>query len=658
MSDIGRKDRRRSLGGVKIEVSSTVLTIIMVALSFAAITALWLYAPQTSHTHLIMVFLSLIIVVSVVVFIDQIQKKRQLRRLQLQQIINQRTSELEAAKTAAEAARLQAEQINRQLQAAISHANLMTQQAMESNRSKSEFLAEMSHQIRIPMNAIMGFSEVLADENLTDQQKKQVGIIRESSRQLLQLINDVLDFSKIEAGKLEIDIADCNLESVISSVESLMKPVASEKGLQLEIIRSHPLPESIYTDGARLKQCLMNLVSTAIRFTDKGYVYMRVFWDNSNTKPFVRFDVEYSQADLSPQRQYNTFGRFGAANLGLTVTQCLAELLSGTLTIAGPSPDRIGDRNSILTLTIPTAVSLTTVARRNGIQIPALTKDKEGKRASTLATENLQLSGKILMAEDSRTNQALIELLLRKMGIEVVTVENGRLAVEKAMAEKFDLILMDIQMPVMNGYEATTQLRQNGVKIPIVALTACAMKGDDEKCLAAGCSDYLSKPVDKKRLVDVLTRYLPVAGAQPESSADAQAVVEIQEEKAEIEIDWHLLMERIGSEDLIDEIVPIFTKDNAERIRMLSLAVQKNDVREIKFYAHSIKGAAATIGAAAISQLALQLETAVRDSDASKYKPIFEELRVRFNRLIEFLSRDNWKQMAQQASPSQHTEKT
>jgi len=669
MNDTDKNDRRlggrrltdgTSLGEVKIEVSSAVLTVFVIVLSFAAIILLWLYAQQTAHIRLIVFFLSLIIIVSVVVFIDQVQKKQQLHKLQLRQLISQRTGELEMAKAAAEAARLQAEQINRQLQASVGHANLMTQQAMEAGRSKSDFLAEMSHQIRIPMNAIIGFSEMLADDNLTEQQKKQVGIIRESSRQLLQLINDILDFSKIEAGKLEIEIAECTLESVLAAVESLMRPLATEKSLQFEIIRSQPLPEFIRTDPTRLKQCLINLISSAVRFTERSYVYVRVFWDNSGSNPFIRFDVEYTQSVLSSERQYRGFGRSGAAGLGLTITQRLAEFLEGSVTIGSTT-----GKGSVFTLTIPTGMPpVPQVAAARRVDAAAA-----GRRLSAKMVDSLRLGGRALLAEDSPTNQALVELLLKKLGVEVVIVENGQQAVQKAMEQKFDVILMDIQMPVMDGFEATNQLRKNGVKIPIIALTACAMKGDDEKCFAAGCSDYISKPIDRKKLVEIIMKYLAVKGLSPDPSVAALAKTEASQNspaaggaqasaRTGIEIDWQLLNERIGSQELIDEVIPIFIKDNTERMKVLSGAVEKNDKREIKFYAHSIKGAAATIGATGISELARLLEAAVRDLDNSKYKSIFEELSVRFTRLVDFLSKDDWKQAAQQASSRQHTEKS
>ena len=294
----------------RFEISSAVLTVLVVVLSFSTIIALWLYTEQTSQVRLIVFFLSLAIVVSVVVFIDQAQKKNQIRQNELEQLVSQRTSELEAEKNKAEAARLQAEQINRQLQASINHANLVAQQMAEASRARGEFLANTSHGIRTPMNAIIGFSEMLAEENLTEQQKKQVEIIRDSSRHLLQLITDILDFSKIEAGKLDVEITDCAVGNILAAVEALIRPIAMEKRLQFEIIRSGSLPEFIRTDSTRLKQCLVNLVSNAIKLTDKGHIYVKVFWESRGDKSFIQFDVEDTGAGISSEQQHRIFEPF------------------------------------------------------------------------------------------------------------------------------------------------------------------------------------------------------------------------------------------------------------------------------------------------------------------------------------------------------------
>ncbi|MCX5633903.1 MAG: response regulator [Phycisphaerae bacterium] len=661
----------------KFGFSSAALTVFVIVSSFSAIIALWLYTePQYLAVRLTAFVLSLVIVVSVVIFINEVQKKNQLRHLRLQQLLGRQADELEAAKTEAQTAKVQAEQINRRKEACAAHANLVAQQALESSRSKNEFLANMSHEIRTPMNAIIGFSEMLAEENLTEEQKKQVDFIRDSSRQLLDLMNDILDFSKIEVGKLDINIADRSVENILTSIELLMRPAAAEKKLQFKIIRNDPLPQFIRTDSAKLKQCLINLVGNAIKFTDSGYVNVRLSGENNNDKPCIRFDIEDSGPGISSEQLSCIFEPFSHSNgsivrrsgtgLGLVITKHLIEVLGGSVSVSST----VG-KGSVFTLVMPTG-ELSAQTKQDTGRAKAADKSQQ----PSTPVDNVRLCGRVLIAEDCPTNQMLIELLLKKIGLDIVIVENGRQAVQKALAEKFDLILMDIQMPVMNGYEATKQLRKDGVTIPIIAQTACVMNGDEEKCFAAGCNDYIPKPIDRRKLIEVLLKYLSadsrqLVEAQP-AAAQTEKTVQIkpQEKKedsmqtsvstspqtGEIELDWNLLMERVGSEELVDEIIPIFIKDNSERMKMLTQAMANSDDKEIKFYAHSLKGASATIGAAAIAELAKQLETAARDLNKSVYGPLYEEIKVRFTRLMDLLAKSNWKQIAQQAS-GQHTEK-
>jgi CheY-like chemotaxis protein/anti-sigma regulatory factor (Ser/Thr protein kinase) len=358
------------------------------------------------------------------------------------------------------------------------------------------------------MNAIIGFSEVLSEDDLSEEQKSYITIIRQSAEHLLELINDILDISKIEAGKLETEIVECSLEQVLAGVESLMRPVAKKKGLGFEVLICEDVPIRIITDPDRLRQCLVNLANNAIKFTQRGHVWVRVLLQESQ----IRFDIEdtgigvpwdkrdlifeeFMQADGSSTRKYSGTG------LGLPITKKLAQLLGGSVTMV--SEEGVG---SVFSLSIPIAHEIegggSEPEDREQFE-PSEEGDEEAKDFS-----ELQVSGHVLVAEDCKTNQTLIKLILERLGLEVTIAENGREVVEKATSEHFDLILMDIQMPVMNGYEATMALREQQVTIPIIAVTAYAMKGDCEKCLAAGCDDYLSKPIERKELLKKLQKYL------------------------------------------------------------------------------------------------------------------------------------------------------
>lgn len=417
------------------------------------------------------------------------------------------TEELRQAKRRAEELQTVTEHVNKQLKTAVKAANLMAKEAIRVEQSKSQFLADMSHEIRTPMNAIIGFSQVLADENITDQQREFVGIIRDSGESLLQLIDDILDFSKIEAGKIYIEIANCPLDKLLSRVESMVRLHADKKGIEFQIVQSDSLPVQIRTDSTRLQQCLINLADNAIKFTEKGHVYVNISLEQDNSKSFVRFDVEDTGVGIPTDRQQVIFESFtqadrrtsfafGGTGLGLTITKRLTELLGGTLSLTSEE-----GKGSVFTLRIPTGVD---TSLPSACELPGA----DSKHAAEEQPQEPQLSGRILVAEDAQTNRMLLKLLLENMGFEVDVAEDGQKAIDKARAESYDLILMDIQMPNVNGYEATRLLRQEGITIPIIAVTANAMIGDDKKCIEAGCDGYLSKPIDRNKLMATIRNCL------------------------------------------------------------------------------------------------------------------------------------------------------
>lgn len=390
----------------------------------------------------------------------------------------------------------------------IKEVEQLAEKAEAANKAKSEFLANMSHEIRTPMNSIIGFCNLMMDEDLSETQKQYNEMIRTGGNNLLGLINDILDFSKIEAGQLDVEIIDCSLGDLLNFVESLMRPKAIKKGLEFKIVESNGLPAQIRSDPTRLQQCLINLIDNAIKFTGQGRVCVNVCLQQYEGEPVIRFDVEdtgigvaadkqvvifesFSQADGSHTRKY------GGTGLGLTITKQLAGLLGGRLALTSQE-----GKGSVFSLIIPVGVEVMKqpfLDRHNIGEMLEQTQDK---------SDYDKFSGHVLVAEDVKTNQMLIKTLLNKMGADVTIVEDGDEALEEALKQEFDLILMDIQMPRMNGYEATKALRKEGITTPIIALTANAMKGDEEECLEAGCDGYLPKPIDKSRLVAILQKYL------------------------------------------------------------------------------------------------------------------------------------------------------
>ena len=415
---------------------------------------------------------------------------------------------LRQAKHNAEADRDHIQLINSRLESSTEQAELMAKAALAASTAKSQFLANMSHEIRTPMNAIIGFSDLLADEELSDDQKEYAEIIRTSGAALLHLINDILDFSRIEAGKLTIDAIDCSLQDLVKEVEHSMQLEAKRKDLEFKVITAGDLPEVIHTDPARLRQCLNNLLNNAIKFTKKGHVFLKLSSEVADADTYVRFDVEdtgegipadrleavfdsFTQADGSTSR------RFGGTGLGLAITKQLAHLMDGKISVASDP-----GKGSVFSLVIP--------ANTHKTQSPAI----ESRNRSQNPAENLAdadqpgISGTVLVAEDNPSSQVLIKTLLQKHGLKVTIVQNGKEAVEEALAHSFDIIFMDMQMPVVNGYEATKTLREKGLSTPIIAVTANAMEHDGERCKQAGCTDYISKPIDRKRLADIIESHM------------------------------------------------------------------------------------------------------------------------------------------------------
>ena len=389
------------------------------------------------------------------------------------------------------------------------------QQAEAASIAKSQFLANMSHEIRTPMSVITGFAGLLSSEEDPGERQDYVRLIQKAGKSLLRIIDEILDVSRIEAGKLEIKIEDCSLDKLVSGIEVMMQPLAREEGLQFDVFRCGKLPDTIQTDSGRLRQCLINLIGNAIKFTRRGHVRLKVSADDIQGTPFLRFDVEdtgigipqdkhvavfetFSQADGSHTRQY------GGTGLGLTITKQLAQLLGGDLSFTSQE-----GKGSVFSLVIPAGVDAESSA------LPGGDEQTQEAAAESVITDNLHFSGKVLVAEDAEDSQILTEKILKRYGLEVVIADDGKEAVEKTLQESFDLIFMDIQMPVLNGLEAAKKLREEGITTPVVALTAYAMPEDRDKCMAAGCDDYISKPIDHDELRRVLSKYIPAGETSP-----------------------------------------------------------------------------------------------------------------------------------------------
>jgi len=384
-----------------------------------------------------------------------------------------------------------------------------------ANRAKSEFLASMSHEIRTPMTSILGHADILNLPDLTPQRLAEArGAIQAAGRHLLRIINDILDLAKIEAGKLPMEILPCDPWTLAREVVAGLRINATRRELALTLEAAGPLPKQIQTDPNRLRQVLYNLVGNAIKFTEKGGVRLIVSFDPSACR--LSFDVIDTGVGMTPEQVGKLFTPFyqaerthnaGGTGLGLVISKRLAERLGGTIKVQSQR-----GRGSVFSVLIPVdpAAARELVPKAELERIAREPIDAANE--STLALFTTKLIGRVLLAEDTPEIRQVILFHLRRLGLTVEVVENGELAVEKALAgPPFDLILMDLQMPITDGYEATARLRASGFEGPIVALTAHTMTGERERCLRAGFTDHLGKPIDLNEFLTLMNRYLKPA---------------------------------------------------------------------------------------------------------------------------------------------------
>jgi len=478
-------------------------------------------------------------------------------------------------------------------------------EAESANQAKSSFLANMSHEIRTPLTAIIGFSESLLDgrQSMSDR-VDAIHIIIRSSKHLLAIINDILDISKVEAGKLEIESLETSPFEVLSDIMAIAKLQAEAKGLSFTIDYVFPIPEKIITDPVRLKQVLLNLCSNAIKFTHEGSVQVRVTFDGDanrlhfdivdsgiglTTEQLKRLFSAFNQADSSTTRKY------GGTGLGLYLSQQLAEKLGGNLAVV--SQPGVG---STFTLTIA-------VGARSGLKfLNAAPKISEPVTIASFRQDHM-FSGTILIAEDNVDNQQLISIFAKNLGADIVIAENGLVAVHKALAGNYELILMDTQMPVMDGLTATRTLREKGYAGKIVALTANASQEDIQNCMDAGCNDFLSKPINRELFNAVLMKYLSVKVKLPE-------------------VPKPIVSELLAEGHQFDELIQTFVGRLPSTMENIMSTFSNLEWDKLKKEIHDLKGVGGNMGYPIIFRLSRDIEFAIAKRDESEVSRMLEEL--------------------------------
>lgn len=499
--------------------------------------------------------------------------------------------------------------------------------AEHASRAKSDFLARMSHEIRTPITAVLGYTELMLRGIVSDpeEQRKHLETIHGNGSHLLHLLNDILDLSKIEADKIEVEHISCAPAKILGDVIRSLQAKAAQKNITLDFESESDIPATITSDPTRLRQIATNLIGNAIKFTDEGgvTVKMRTEIDIESGLPNqIRIDVcdtgigigkdqlerifdPFSQADTSTTRKY------GGTGLGLSISKRLAKSLGGGLEVKSTSG--VGS-TFIIRIAADTAVGDPLLARSDVIELAMGQHPAEWKR--------VDLSGaKVLVVDDVETNRDLISRLLRDAGAIVEIVEDGQQAVDYFLGQDasvndhgVDVVLMDMQMPVLDGYSATEQLCRSGLKVPVIAMTANSMVGDDTKCRQAGCSDYLSKPID----LDVLLQMVKTWSANSIDLDHHQTV-----SKSQLPSDW------------LREIAINLVAKVHDEIPSIRQACDSADYDEVARKIHWIKGSGGTVGLSQLTDLATSCEQAANDSNSTALTERLDEIESYVNLLVD-----------------------
>jgi len=505
-------------------------------------------------------------------------------------------------------------------------------EAEAANRAKSGFLANMSHEIRTPMNAILGFTDLLRRgyHKSEAEMSRHLATIHSSGKHLLGLINDILDLAKVEAGRMEFERVNCAPHVIIAEVVEILTVRAQEKGIWLRFECATQVPETVLTDPGRVRQIVTNLIGNAIKFTDKGGVRVVLAVHSTGGRQMLGIDVVDSgigipanrlEAVFEPftQAESSTTRRYGGTGLGLTISREFARGLGGDIV----ARSEMG-KGSVFAVTLDPGPL-------DGVRW--LSPQEATTRAAEAAAEKGDSwqfpAARVLVVDDGEANRELVRLVLEEVGLSVTDAENGQIGVDKATEERFDVILMDMQMPVMDGFTATRTLRERGMKLPIIALTANAMKGFEQEVLDAGCSGYLTKPVDIDGLLQTLAGLLGgrrVAGDALKNERPTPISVD-----RGVPDDPGPVISRLADHPRLRQVVGKFALQMPGRMQAIEDAWSARDFEAIASLAHWLKGSGGTTGFDAFTQPALTLEQLAKARDEEHMAEVVVQLR----RLVE-----------------------
>ncbi|MGI6783403.1 MAG: CHASE domain-containing protein [Aminivibrio sp.] len=552
----------------------------------------------------------------------------------VQDITERKLSEMALKKAGAELA-----SANASLEAALAEARELAQKAEAANVAKGQFLANVSHEIRTPLNGVIGLADILGDTPLTDEQREYTALLKSSGRHLLDLIDDVLDFSKLGAGKLMLREEEFCLREFMEEIFASGAARASIKGLGFSGGLSPEAPKCILGDRFRIRQILANLLDNAVKFTDEGAISVTVSVEGTDEEgrsallfrvadtgtgvseeDLGRLFTEFSQVDPTLTRQH------GGTGLGLAISKELAGLMGGEIGASSPSGLDGGGPGSEFWFTVK--ITEVSCLEEEGKPAPA------AGRGTVVLPEGL----KVLVAEDNSVNRRVIAAILMGAGIESDFAEDGAGALAALEKSRYDAVFMDVQMPVMDGLEATRLLRQaeregTAPPVPVIALTAHAMPGDREMCMEAGMDEYLSKPIDRRIFLETLARVVSGAGRPAEGTGRTP-------EKELKVFDPEFLLENLGGDrEAVADILADFAAEIPAELAAIRERAGAGDAEQAARHAHTLKGAAGGIGGEKVRELAFRAEKAGREGDLEALLSLLPELEQAFADLEAALAR-------------------
>ncbi|HYG40212.1 MAG TPA: response regulator [Cytophagales bacterium] len=514
--------------------------------------------------------------------------------------------------------------------------------AEDSMKVKQQFLANMSHEIRTPMNAIIGFTRILLKDDLPDEMKRYLEAIHFSSENLLVIINDILDFSKIESGKLTLEEVEFCLQEVIHPIIELFQPKVKEKNIELIYKIENNVPDYFLGDPFRLNQVIINLISNGLKFTESGSITLMIkVLEQDNNFASLEFSVEdtgigipnnklESIFDSFTQASSDTTRKYGGTGLGLAIVKNILELQDGKIWV-----ESVLGKGSKFTFTLPLKKNHTGNAQKPGSFLSS-EKDK---------STNLE-KVKVLLVEDNEINQLLAETVLRSAGCEVTIADNGKIALEKLQANAVDIVLMDIQMPEMDGYEATSYIRSNFKKplsqVPIIAMTAHAMSPESAKCIQAGMNDYISKPFEANDLYHKIASLVKKNKSSKENN-NIQDSIQNNPYMSERVVNLDYLKQMAeGNEAFVTKAINLFLQKAPVDVENLLDNFKKKDWGNLKLLCHKVKSSFAILGIKSLQEIMQSIENDCSENkiDEAKFEKLLSQTQSYTSKAIEELTEE------------------